>query len=220
MKIFKKVCRFLLILLVAATWLNIGYWGGKSYYDANIQILKNEPLNGFQKFQLGGDKYLQINNNLVELQEKHSGITRLTTISGPLGFILSIVAWIVYGIAQTGIGIWAGITFLGVQIWHELIFLRNFFLRGGFFKLIGIYWSLMVVNFLLGIFLYRWGRKIQKRFKLSESAGKNSALASTIACGFFCSLLLIFGAFPIWWLFYFLWTILLLLSFFLNIFKE
>jgi len=134
MKIVKKIGKILLILLLVATYFNIGYWGGKSWADATIRFYKNEPLNGFQKFQLGGWKALRLYNNTNDfendfdkLQKALKWRNKFSVLAWPGGLVAALTTWVIYGIVQAAIAIWSAI-----------VFLVKFFFCGGFFKLLGI----------------------------------------------------------------------------------
>lgn len=223
MKIFKKALKVLFVILLLAMYCNVGYYYGNSWYTANLKFYSNEQLNNFQKFQLGAWSAWHCNVKDPKDISKDAKYGRYASIvAWPIALILSLLSWLVFGVVQGAIAVWHGVVwFFWIFGWFFGWFFNLIFL-GGLFKLLGLYWTLMVINLLVGIFLFRWGTKIEKRFKRfkCESNGKALVLASTMILGLACPLALISDVREFWYVFYGMWTLCLFVSLVFNISKE
>lgn len=140
MKTFKKV---LIIVLVLTVYFNIGYYYGKSWVDASVKSLNNEPSSFFQKAQLGGWKYWIVEDTNDSSSNSTAAILLSVSI-WPFILILVGTTWIICAIVYGAIALWCGI-----------VFLFKFIFCGGFFQLLGPAGSGLVIVFLVVILIAR-----------------------------------------------------------------
>ena len=77
---------------LALIYFNIGYWGGKNWYNG---FEEQNDLNWFQKFQLGTESRLLPGSDYIGDKKLEALCIALSVLIWPIGLAVSLVIWTV-----------------------------------------------------------------------------------------------------------------------------
>lgn len=135
MKTFKMV---LLFVFLATVWLNVGYYVEKSKYEADVKYLSGARLNTLEKFQMGPNYHYAPKDPKVITEHKMLLWRGMLILVWPVLVLVWVGAWMVKGVIIAALAVWYG-----------LVWLFRFVFCGGFFRLIGLRWTIFVLLLLL-----------------------------------------------------------------------
>ncbi len=150
MKTTWRILKVLFVAFLVLVYTNIGFHFGEAVYRAEVKFANGEKTNILEGFLYGPNGWGH-DKDIGKIEKRHSTTTWILVFIWPLYLILYTGAWIVQGAIRSGIA-----------IWHGLLFLFKFTLRGGFFSLIGPAGVALIIVFIVAVFI-RMRLRIRRR---------------------------------------------------------